>query len=361
MDFSIFGVPVIPKPVFTYVMHARIDKAVDWLFAIDDGLGGIVLSCVSGGKIGILRLDLSPPEPVEPVLDWTWLDTDVPSENGDIAVTLSDIWHIFAHGYHWISYAYTDKAKDDSLGLLMIRTDFVVYKKFQVLSHRGTSLVELYGSIAADQFDKTNDHAILETTTGVAVTAKCDGQAGLWCMHFDSSGAFDSNITFVGEHADRLPGSIDAGLSGRLTKSGLVQLFCPSTLWSTYESSIKKLVYKSSLEEADIVSTDEDLIEDPGHNLAMATVVKPAPGWSLVTYRTFVAPQHGSDDGDIYRVLFGNAFKASHSPTEVDCARTGDAGAGSRNRPHTTVWGDYLLTTFSSTDAHCYLLVEEIS
>jgi hypothetical protein len=128
-------------------MEGELDgtDAESWLHAVDDGGSELVVSWVgqdgSGGSIRIAHVD-----PSVGVDSGTgkWAVTDETLVVSSSDYNVKDTWHIFAGGYHWISFSLDG---DEDLWVVALDTSFsVVVGPIQVIGLLGSgsgALVEL--------------------------------------------------------------------------------------------------------------------------------------------------------------------------------------------------------------------------
>lgn len=153
----------------------QVDGAPMWLFAVEDTQGRVVLSSERNQslQIGILE--------DENVGGVEW-QTVASSE--DVGENISDHWHVFAHGYHWLSFS-TQSA--DKGYLLQLDEDFNRVRLMNVTD----SMTGVVGTMP------TNDQFMVETADGVAIGYFYPGY-GHYVAEVDLNGAVTDTFTIGG-------------------------------------------------------------------------------------------------------------------------------------------------------------------
>lgn len=304
-------------PKLTPVVSATpIAGASLWLFAVEDGEGKVVVSAEHQGRLLMGRLDLNQPEAK---VDWkVVLD---PSEIQ--APSLADHWHIFAHGAHWIVVS------TPFSGSYLLKLD------------RGFNRLGLFSVAPGQQSGPdnvpTNDMFLVEEPQGVAVGHFLPGR-GHRIFRFDPNGNPLGTVDFGGgtfTHAN--------GASAQMAKSGF-RVFAPHSLHPLTPSPIYLIWADPNWTPVD----GRILLEEPDTNFAMPTAVELASGHWIVHARvrdlTQTEPQaepgfQMPDDGAIVRYVLDP--EGSVLSREVLMSEGG-------NRPHTSLIGDLLVTTWDA-------------
>lgn len=159
----------------------RVQSGVMWLFAVDDGEGELVWSAeqtrfdadgVATDKV-IMAVRCPPPDLATIIdADWTVLLTQAEAiaalnAAGYAADGISDHWHIYAHGQHWIAFSYSQDVaggvpKGKAVGLIAFDSNLVRTVGPVVVFCNDQGLPD-YPDV------ETNDLCMLETVDGVTV------------------------------------------------------------------------------------------------------------------------------------------------------------------------------------------------
>ena len=372
--------------------------AADWLFAVVDGDGTVVLSATSGQTVyvGILTFTISGGFAAA-AIDWVPVTT---------ATTVNDIWHIFAHGSHWISFSYTALSTTSSVADVTLLnfttaditaaiassspltpTSTVVYSQTDT-----TALV-----LRTDGGYSTNDHFISATLQGIAL--------GLW-----RGAPGYAASTYLGVPVDPAVVTLIELSIGPVALLDTAQARGPSTIAAT--GSAQTLVgmtgfglwhpklwmcvptdispdstgnyAENTLELLSMSPTQSDAasegsIGDPGYNLQMGTFVRLANGDFVVVYKSVPAgtaeyPSSGGvrqeDWGSVeVKVLDPTLTIEEYTETFLEAASDLPADKMA-NRPHCVQWGRYLITVWveatydssfpSLTPGNGYLRIDEL-
>jgi len=304
-----------------------IPEAKHWLFAIDDGAPQIALSAEADGKLLMGRLDLSNPE-----VGITWQTVASPADTGGIPI--ADHWHIFAHEYHWIVFS----VAGDSASYL-VKID----KEFQRLV-----LVPVGHSNGP-----TNDMFMVAEPNGVGVAHFAPGY-GHTVHHFDVQASKTGEVNIGGGKFTHGNGS------SAIPVVGGYLLFASETLNPSATSAVKLIQFDPSWRPVSVSA----VVNEDGTNAAMATAVRLDSGYTVVNLRirddvsprqtTPSGPQPGSllpdDSGALVRLVLSPDGTIVSRETLV---------SDSANRPHTTLVGDLLVTTWDEKGT-ARLLVERI-
>jgi hypothetical protein len=406
-----------PCPELVFTGEYQLTHAREWGHIVKDGSPTVaVLSCTapaSGGNgIFMALLDLS--DSLNPVLpaaqDWRQVDLAA----GDV----SDIWHVFSNGSHWISYA--DESREPRLlHLLRVRNNgdgtFSRTGKFDCVSYDQYSystvamgpgdpvdIIQNGNTIAVETgwekiWGGTNDHVLLAEGPGggpsIGMAAAFDYGSGLAFMHLDAAGQYFNHshvgapvqgvaVTELGFGGPGASGnSREIWQSGTTYKNKTWDLFLSGTLRPAQPSVIAHVLVGPELSATGVAggqvltadigrTTHQDrivLLEEDGYNLSMPSSILQSGCW-LVTYRRFKAPA-SSDDGEIFRAWFTRDFVRATPPEKIA------SHGGTCSRPHTTRWQvkgrpgvprsvadlskDYVLTLYAANH-HQYLRIDAV-
>lgn len=184
-----------------------------WLFAVDQGdeSGFLVFSGespVEGESETTINLAVFNPITdllsrgtgsstyQEADIDWgsTWTDVldrqGLATEDGFTDRQISDHWHIYAHGYHWISYSIRGKSggvpQNAEIWLAQISVVIATDGSWAYTVDTHVQLGYVYGygwqadsaSVTLPDTCSTNDHFLVETADGVAVGVFRHGAGG---------------------------------------------------------------------------------------------------------------------------------------------------------------------------------------
>jgi len=288
-----------------------------WLFAIDDGNPQLAMSAESDGKLLMGRLDVS-----DPAAAISWQTVASPADTSGLSI--ADHWHIFAHGYHWLVFS----AAGDSASYLL-KLD----KEFQRLA-----LVHVGHSDGP-----TNDMFLVAEPNGIAVAHFAPGY-GHTIHRFDTKGNKTGQVRIGGRNFTHANGS------SAIQVDGGYLVFASETLNPTATSAVRLIKFDTSWRPVDI----RPVLDEDGTNASMATAVRLDSGYIIVHLRVHTgvslrqnrpsAPQPGSilpdDSGSLVRMVLAPDGTVVSRETLV---------ADGANRPHTTLFGDLLVTTWDET------------
>ena len=301
----IFSLPAEDLPRLTQISGpTSIAGASLWFFAIPDGspASSAVVSAERSGDLMVGRMDLLHPE--KPV-DWS-----LAVRGSSLKARVTDHWHLFAHGFHWIAYS-TQK------GSFLIRLN----PKLEM---------EVDEPIRITTTPPTNDLFMVEEPSGIAIGHYLPGK-GHRIFRFTKTGGFLEVIQFCGEtytHSN--------GASAEMHNMGF-RIFAPKTLNPSSPSPILS-IFADRLWKPEQIDT---LIDEPGANLAMPTSVKLPSGHRLLHARVRPAqksiPGYSGDNGDIVRYILDISGRILSRTPLV---------RGSGNRPHTSLFDDLIVTTW---------------
>ena len=207
-----------------------------WLHAVDDGGSELVVSWVGQGSIRMAHTDPSAG------VDSSTGKWAVADETVVVDRTIYDVkntWHIFASGYHWISFS-VDSAED--LYVVALDTSFsaVFWPPAHVIGLLGSgALVELENNVLSVPNYNTNDHFLVSRiANGVEIGVRytnASGKSGHYVVRLDNTGALVNELEFVNSatnhsnlaSVDRVPGTWP-GTDGAYTMER--QVLAPSAI-----------------------------------------------------------------------------------------------------------------------------------
>ncbi|MDP2730187.1 MAG: hypothetical protein Q8O55_06880 [Dehalococcoidales bacterium] len=313
---SVFNI-TIPNIVSVQAPRSLTGTKV-WLFAVDDGNPHLALSAESDGQLLMGRLDIA-----NPAASVSWQTVAGPADTG--GVTIADHWHVFAHGYHWLVFSV---AGDSASYLLKLDRDF-----------KRLALVPVGHSDGP-----TNDMFLVAEPNGVAVGHFAPGY-GHTVHRFDVDAKKTGQVRIGGGTYAHANGS------SAIPVEGGYLLFASETLNPSVTGAVRGIQFDASWRPVNV----KVVLDEEGTNAAMATAVRLESGYTIahLRVRTGVSPrgtaigltpQPGSlmpdDSGALVRLVL--------APDGTVVSRETLASDGA-NRPHTTLAGDLLVTTWDET------------
>jgi hypothetical protein len=269
------------------------------------------------------RLDLSNPTSVS----WTEVATSVDTAGQQIA----DHWHIFAHGFHWISFS----ASARNSYLLKLDTSFKRVALIPVVLNSPTP---------------TNDMFLVAEPEGVAVANFLPG-TGNRLYRFDVQGHSRGQVNIGG--GGYIHGN---GSSALPLPSGYLGL-AAETLNPAVTGASRAIVFDSGWRP----QCSSTLVDESGTNAVMPSGVRLPSGYLIVNLRirSGVAPRgsggtpgFGSDAGAIIRLVVAPDGSIKSRETIV-----ADGG----NRPHTSLIGDMLITSWDEETGSIKIRVDRVT
>ena len=318
--------PPDPPTITTEAGAASIVGAQVWLFVVDDGMPRPAVSSEANGEVWVGRLDLD--NPSGPI---TWQPMVGP-EDVDGA-RIADHWHVFAHGFHWI--AFSANADEDSY-LLKLDQDF-----------NRIALI----NVAQNSDIPTNDLFLVSEPDGVTVGHFLPG-TGHRLFRFDVQGALIGTIDIGGSQFFHSNGASAIG-----TASGY-SVLAPENLNPVATSAIKELEYDNSWNPI----KSGFLADDDGTHYSMPSGVRLDTGYQIVNVKVIegvnprgvfaTASTIIDDSGSLIRLI------VSPDGGVVDRQVLESSGV---NRPHTTLIGDRLITTWDGPDTGGRIRIDRVT
>lgn len=263
------------------------------------------------------RLDVTNPNATV-----SWRTVAGPADTG--GVPIADHWHIFAHGYHWLAFS---AGTAQASYLLKLDTDFQRLALVPVGHTDGP----------------TNDMFLVAEPNGVAVAHFAPGYGHT--VH-----RFDVQARKIGQV--RIGGGVftHANGSSAIPVAGGYLLFASETLNPSSTSAVRLIQFDASWHPVNV----RPVFDEDGTNATMPTAVRLGNGYTIVHLRTRTnvfprgkapfpppPPSPLSDDsGALVRLVL--------APDGTIVSRETLVSAGT-NRPHTTLVGGLLLTTWDET------------
>jgi hypothetical protein len=273
------------------------------------------------------RLDIS-----DPAAAVSWQTVAGPADTG--GVPIADHWHIFAHGYHWLVFSV---AGDTASYLLKLDTDF---KRLAIVPVGHTD-------------GPTNDMFLVAEPGGVAVGHFVPGY-GHTIHSFNTQAQPTGQVRIGGGKYTHCNGASAIPL-----ENGYL-VFAPESMNPSVTGAILSITFDTAWSPVNI----RPVLNEEGTNAAMATAVLLEDGYTVVNLRIRTgvaprptapsAPQSGSplpdDSGALVRLVLAPDSTIVSRETLVD---------GGTNRPHTTLVGDELVTTWDKSGA-VFLRVDRV-
>lgn len=370
----------IHEPTFTLTCEGYVTapSAGLWLFAVDDGsTTDVMLSAEFNQGLYMARID--------PISDFT------PSSSGSTTGTftvsggswtlisltwnygLSDHWHLYAHGYHWLS---CNDAENDAgvRDIYLVQVDTALStasapSSVQAVSN-STSTYEASAAFnaalgASAYVGPTNDHFMIAMWSGLGIGVVHSNNADLRMVFFDKALGLRTNRTSGQQYGDAAMAVVGQQFSAggfafraEATSNDWI-LLAPQTMLT---SSGGPLRFWRTIDNSWTSGSEGTSFEQAGYHIAMPYVVR--VGWYYVmTYRRVSTSQaYGEDYGDIVREVYDGNWNLQ--TTEV-LLTASSSRAG--NRPHCQRWGNYLITCWDEWDDDAgsglgvYMRVEEMS
>lgn len=267
----------------------------------------------------------------------------------------SDHWHIFALGYHWISYNDTTTTPGISNEVYLLQVDTstgvpVVVSTVLIYSESDLSAV-VSNDPETSYFNlSTNDHFLVEVPGGIAIALWCPSDTSLHILTVSatSPSTLVSDTTFAGATigiACNTTGSARAANSG-LGPQPDWEILVPDSIFPTTSSNNLQMLSTDSVFSAPSISAT---ISDSAYNLQMATFERLANDEYVVAYKRVPTSGHYSDSsstlvysdfGDIILSVYHSDLSATDST--VVCLLADSTACG--NRPHLSQWGRYIIT-----------------
>ena len=283
------------------------------------------MSSEANGEVRVGRLDLD--NPSGPI---TWQPLAGPEDLD--GARIADHWHVFAHGFHWI--AFSANGDKDSY-LLKLDQEF-----------NRIALI----TVAQNSDIPTNDLLLVAEPDGVSVGHFLPG-TGYRLFRFDLQGELIGTLDIGGGRFFHSNGASATGTAFGFT------LLAPENLNPLATSAVKNIVYDSFWKPIRSVF----LANDNGTHYSMPSGVRLDTGYQIVHVKVIegvnprgedVTPSAGTDSGSLTRLIV--------SPDEEIVDRQVLESSGV-NRPHTTLIGDRLITTWDGPDTGGRILIDRVT
>ncbi|MDP2931431.1 MAG: hypothetical protein Q8O05_02890 [Chloroflexota bacterium] len=308
-------VPATAAPDITPVLTPRsVAGSRLWLFAVDDGSPQLALSAESDGKLLMGRLDVNSPGAAV-----AWQTVAGPADTG--GASIADHWHIFVHGYHWLVFSV---AGDGASYLLKLDKDFQRLALVPVGHTDGP----------------TNDMFLVAEPDGVAVAHFAPGY-GHTVHRFDVSAKKTGQVRIGGGTYTHANGS------SAIPVEGGYLVFATENLNPSATGAVRLIRFDASWRPVDVRA----VLDEDGTNAAMPTAVRLDSDYTIVhlRVRTGVSPRQKAPaapkPGSILPDDSGALVRLVLAPDGTTVSRETLVSDGA-NRPHTTLVGDRLVTTW---------------
>lgn len=345
------------------------DRGDEWMHIVDDGGGGVVVSYTQSQQLYIARV-------ADPLASGAFGVGTFGTISATLAlVPISDIWHVYAYGYHWITYAdipVPNSGQDNcAIFLVCARWDGQTFQRVNtwLLSdpygngNAATGLTALVVPSAVPDSDKIvgNDSFLMRGPRRTLIVGNTQNISGTLVPFFIRL-AVGTGPTITLASA-----SYTTTFNGGVGGSG----------WPTRGYSVAGLASRSLVVNPDTLAIDagsvatrtwvtSDLVTwaevgitltDPDYQYVMGTLqpLYPTPimteSW-LLTYRRRPEDLNtpGNDNGDIFRTRFTGTQTLGFTEGSTEALSTGMTS----NRPHTLQWvyggKIYLFTNWSSNN-----------
>lgn len=356
--------PPPPSPILHERKSGQVESLNTWCHVVDDGSAGLVFSGTHAQKVRICfvgaadivnpQLNTLAPNPQAP-----WTEVGSANQGND---DVHDMWHIYAHGCHWVSWCSGGKTGmyNNASGQWEVQEGDTKQWVAQVTHDgQGNFTVQRVHQIKPDldhsqpgatwRLSEANDSYIVPLAGGFAVSTRAPGTwgSGVMFVHFavdPQKGPYDADyaryagvVTFVGGHGISSSKATDAGGVGYLIDAGNLgpvnEIIGPESLGfgNPLGGDLRRFLLQAPLLSMGTLLTAQVLIkadnyvsppgthggETPWH-LAMPTAItldktwsspySPGPSevpgaWILLTYRAIPTDNSSpfDDQGYIHR------------------------------------------------------------
>lgn len=340
----------------------------NWLFGVVDvhteAAGFLMMSLGFNNKIYMGTLDLS-----------ALLGGTTSSGLGDVAnlriswteisITgrASDHWHIWAFGYHWISY---NDDPTNSVYLLRVTLDPTTGAPVRfdetLIYSESDSTVPFFNPRTTYGIS-TNDHFLVEVPGGIAVALWCPSENSLRIITVDAANpgtAVGGVVTFAGSAYGtgfycNTTGSARAASPGGIGPMPDWEILVPDSIFPTTSSNSLHLWSTDDVFSTPLTSLAS--LTDASYNLQMATFERLANDEYVVAYKRVPTSNLYSDGssvrsdyGDIILSIYDSTLSSTDQTVVCLLASSYDASSYSGNRPHVCRWGRYVITCWDEAD-----------
>jgi len=334
---------------------------------VDDGAGGIVISTVKGNAVCLARI--ADPTRASSFTSVTW------SAGLSGATLVADIWHVWAHDFHWIVYCDQTNPPTD-LWLIQVDTGLnLVGGPWLIVSQSGAPVLPS----ATYPHRATNDPFVVNggwKRIAIGVSNHEPGNQGLAIVWISTDPAKVGSLvgsTSLGE-ADGFRADGGGSAVRRTEKTTLGWKFRYHLIATTSlnagtgsQSDVRLYDFDTAWDPTTATEPGIQLLGDTaaGTEYAMGTLQSFSGVFQyyLLTCR-YRDGSHPVDDGTIVRHWFGPGLTGGPAAGADEILET-----AASNRPHTLLWGDdedgrlFLFTCWSVNDQgiHQRVQCEEVT
>lgn len=330
---------------FQNLSTQNIDGASLWLFAVPDDQNQIVLSTESNGSIKMAKFDINNPTQKP---DWKTVVS-----NSDInGKGVADHWHEFANGYHWIAFSISEATTGYAL---KVDRDLNKVKLAKIADKITLKEGEVPMVNPMNPYLPTNDMFLVPEDNGVTAGFYLPG-TGHRLFRLDS----DLNLK---ENKDIGGGNYVHGNGSSAQKvTGGFNLLAVDNMNMFQQGGLNLIKFDSNWE----VQSKTTLVDIDKTNIGMASGVYTDKGTLIINARVYESAYPkgempppadpnaplAQDGGKIKRFVFDSNYNLI-STEEI-------YSQGDANRPHTSLVGEKLLTTWDA-GGKTYLKIDKIS
>jgi len=330
---------------FQNLSTQNIDGASLWLFAVPDDNGQVILSTESNGSIKMAKFDIN-----NPTQKPTWKTIISNSDIGGKGV--ADHWHEFANGYHWLAFSISEAITGYAL---KVDRDLNKVKLAKIADKITLKEGEVPFVNPMNPYLPTNDMFLVPDDSGVTAGFYLPG-TGHRLFRLDSDLNLLTNKDIGGGNYAHGNGS------SALKDAGGFNLIAVDNMNQLQQGGLNLIKFNSSWE----AQSKTTLVDIDKTNIGMASGVYTDQGTLIINARVYEGayskgempppPSAGAslaqDGGKIKRFVFDSNYNLI-STEEI-------YSQGDANRPHTSIIGEKLLTTWDA-GGKTYLRIDKIS
>lgn len=331
--------------------------AMNWMFAVPDPRsaidGSMILSVEEGNTLFIGVLDLSSLS--EDVGDPSVLGTVVWVRIDASIGLISDHWHIWTQGYHWICYQASAAVHliritiGDIVDAIARGGDVTPADTVTVYSD-DSAVSSLYNTGGTGSI-VTNDMLMMRAEDGVVIGLWRYDNNSLQMLTVDASLALVANVEFAG---GREPvGTTGSGIGGVDDRgTATIEIMAPEYIAS---SKLKCLETTDSFASASLAATIEDTTGT--YRYLMPTFFRLENGDTVVTYKQIPVSAEFSDgseprddEGSVIREIYDSFWGLVSGEVVLEAGETHAA-----ERPHMSRWNRYVITCWDHVNAGAFV------
>ncbi len=341
-----------PPTLSTTIGKTTVTDAHLWLFPVVDDYQGLVLSAEGNGGIIVSRID-----PLDTASFGSPSWTTVASTADTGGENIADHWHIYAHGYHWISFSTTSANK---CFLLKMDMDFNRIGLYTAYTNK---------TFKSIQNAVTNDHFLVEEKKGVAIALfqhgdkSSTGKPRMIVKRFTSNGGSKATKFVPADSPNSYSNGGSAYLqTGRCPAhiSPCFMIFVPEKIDETVKGDLIHLIADKNWQ----VKSSSKILSNVGFNYSMSSMGYWKNNFAMLTVKksSVIRSASSASGGKIMRYVVDGNFKKYNTKT---------ISFGYSHRPHTVLYSkrtrrkltDYLITCWDQSDSspQAYMRVDMIS